>query len=271
MTYTPHEITSHTDVYSHPTLRYLARQYAQRYLTPDDLLQEAAFAVWEFLQRREPPNQAYLLAVAKNAMRDASWSGASIDKPWSNYRRLNAPVIHRCSDLSCADGNEVDPVLLFGEDKRSSQFPAIVALRDLIERIYSYDGYHPTDKTILKALRAGLSYEEISGFLSLTPAEFRRKMRQLRFKVLMNVFGGRDVRLRDVDPDRLQLSPQEASIHRLLLEGLSHLQIARRMGLRREHVSYIARWIRSRQALVNLGLPPKQHNKDGKAANRAWI
>lgn len=252
-------------------LRYKAARLSNTYITSDDLLQEAALMAWQVAQQRPSSSWPYLIGVAKNAMSRAARMGRSVDKPWLSYNRQPDAIPTILSINTFIDENgEMTEGESPCQDERASQFPAVVMLREMLRQIYSYEGYNPTEKAILEALRTGFNHKEIRASLNLSRVHYKGIMVSLRTKILLNVFGGKDIKLHDMQPARLQLSAGQKAVFRLLSKNKTQPQVARQLGVTRVTILCTVRQIRCKQVLVDMGLPPTSI-KDGKAANRAWI
>lgn len=249
------EVASYQDVYTHPALRSLARKYAQAYVEPDDLLQEAALAVWE-AQQENVTNERWLFRTARFAMHRAACRGSSVDRAWPTHQRKQHIRTQNISDLSPQPDGDPDsssPLEWLGGDERADQIPMIVALREILERIYAYEDYTDTQRVLLRGYREGLSTSELGAVLGKRESTVYLAQRELRQKILVRVLEGNS--LPWPESDASYLTEREKQVLNGLVRGKSHREIARSLGISKSAVCVYRRIIRSKATLAELGWP----------------
>jgi DNA-binding CsgD family transcriptional regulator len=258
-------VSSPEEVYSHSLLRYLSRRYAEAYITPDDLLQEAALAVWEKQEKGET-NPHFLFNAAKWAMLDYKRTGRSLDRTWPTRNRQRPVRVQQFDDMRSQDKASPGPDPLetwAGKDEKAGRFPAVVALRDLIERIYAHDGYSDIQRRILQMCRDGLSSEEIQCRLGLSPERYTDRMRRLRARIVLDALDGRRLPM----PNDLPLTQRQKQVYAMEQEGMTHRQIGAALGISRSTVSRKLTRIQYRAAMAAFGLKTRMFQN----ANRDWL
>jgi DNA-binding CsgD family transcriptional regulator/DNA-directed RNA polymerase specialized sigma24 family protein len=258
-------VSSPEEVYSHSLLRYLSHKHAEAYITSDDLLQEAALAVWK-KQKEGETNPHFLFNAAKWAMLDYTRTGCSIDRTWATRHRRRPVQVQQFDDMRSQDKASPGPDPLetwAGEDEKAGRFPAVVALRDLIERIYAYDGYTDSQWHILQLYAAGLTREEIRGYLGLSPEQYAGRMRRLRIRIVLDALDGRRLPM----PNDLPLTQRQKQVYAMEQDGMTHKQIGAVLGIGRAMVGQKLARIQYRAAMAAFGLKTRMFQN----ANRDWL
>ncbi len=116
--------------------------------------------MWKAQQGGEN-NPCFLFVKARDAMAHAARRGCSVDRAWPTRGRQRPVRARNISDLEPDEPNHTPILELLGEDERAGQFPAVVALRDLLECIYSYGGYTEDERCLLRGYVRGLSKDEL--------------------------------------------------------------------------------------------------------------
>ncbi len=260
------EVASYQEVYTHPALRSLARKYAQAYVEPDDLLQEAAMAVWE-AQQKNVTNERWLFREARCAMHRAACRGSSVDRTWPTHQRKRHVRTQNISDLSPRPDGDPDgssPLEWLGGDERADQIPMIVALREIIERIYAHQDYSDTQRVLLRGYREGLSISELGEVLGKRESTVYLAQRELRQKILVRVLGGDS--LPWPESDASYLTEREKQVLDGLAQGKSYREIGLSLGISKSAVCVYTRIIRSKATLAELGWPSSL----GEQVKRVW-
>jgi DNA-directed RNA polymerase specialized sigma24 family protein len=264
------EVSSPEEVYSHSLLRYLSRRYAEAYVEPEDLLQEAALAVWEELERGIT-NPHFLFLAAKWAMLNYKHRGRSVDRARPTYNRKRPVRVQQFDDMRSQDEASPGPDPLetwAGKDERASQFPAVVALRDLIERIYAYEGYNDGQRLLLKMHRDGLASEEIQDHLGLSPDQYADRMRRLRTRILLDALDGRKLSA----PDDVSLPQQQERVYKMYRDsGMTQKEAGEALGISRATVSSALIRSQYRIAMAAFGLKIQTGGSSRPNVNRDWL
>lgn len=265
------QVSSYEEVYSHRGLRYLARKYAEAYIDPEDLIQEAALAVWQKIESGNM-NPHYLFNTARSAMQQYARRGKSVDRAWEKSRREQPIHTQHIDDVpptrkKDAEGEWYPMEGPLGKDERADQFPALIALRDIIDRIYAYDGYSEKQCHILEMHRRGIPTEEIKDRLNLSTNQYDRRMYRLRIRIIQDALDGRKL----PDPDPLpDLTERQREIYELYNgRDLSQTETANNLGISKGSVSSHLVQIQYKIAMMKFGL--RVNKNEGRMVDRCWL
>jgi DNA-binding NarL/FixJ family response regulator len=128
-------------------------------------------------------------------------------------------------------------------DDKAGRFPEQVALRDIIERIYTHDGYSDTQWDLLEKLYNGWTSTEIQDALGISDKTYSGRIKALRMRIITHVF---NEGCPEIDVDTL--TERQQQIYALYRSGLSQRKIAAQLKVSRSAVSVTLRRLRYQAA-----------------------